>query len=85
MKPNYLNTLPHNNKMCNYIIISSYLLGSFYLFSASLTLTNDSCLQDKKMSNKLIIINGLTMLVSGSIIVYNLTLLNSSYFKSSRV
>jgi hypothetical protein len=73
------------NNMYNYIISSSYLLGSFYLFSISLTLTNEALLENKKIPNRLIIINGLTMLVSGSIIIYNLTLFNLCHFKSSRV
>ena len=71
--------------MYNYIISSSYLLGSFYLFSISLTLTNKALLENKKIPNRLIITNGLTMLVSGSIIIYNLTLFNLSHFTSSRV
>ena len=35
--------------MYNYIISSSYLLGSFYLFSISLTLTNEALLDNKKI------------------------------------
>ncbi len=68
-----------------HIILSSCLFGSFYIFSISLTLTNRALLEDKKISNELFIINGLTMLVSGSIIVYNYSLFNLFYFKSSRV
>ena len=68
-----------------HIILSSCLFGSFYIFSISLTLTNRTLLEDKKISNELFIINGLTMLVSGSIIVYNYSLFNLCYFKSSRV
>ena len=66
--------------MYNHIILSSCLFGSFYLFSISLTLTNRALFEDKKMSNKLIIINGLTMLISSSIIVYNFSLLNLFHF-----
>ena len=70
----------------NPIIISSSLFGSIFLFSTSLILTNRALLEDKKVPNGVFIINGLTMLVSGSIIVaYNYSLLNSSHFKSSRV
>ena len=58
---------------------------NLYLFSISLTLTNEALLENKKIPNRLIIINGLTMLVSGSIIIYNLTLFNLCHFKSSRV
>ena len=56
--------------MYNHIILSSCLFGSVYLFSISLTLTNRALLEDKKIPNKLFIINGLTMLVSSSILVY---------------
>ena len=67
------------------IILSSCLFGSFYLFSTSLVLINRSRLENKKIPNELIIINGLTFLVSGSIVAYNFSLLNSSHFKSSKV
>jgi hypothetical protein len=67
--------------MYNSIILSSCLFGSFYLCSRSLLLINMSLLENKKLSNELIVINGLTFLVSGSIIVYNFSLLNSCYFK----
>lgn len=62
--------LLHYNKMHNQIILASCLFGSFYLFSTSLILTNRALLEDKKMPNKLFIINGLTMLASGSILIY---------------
>jgi hypothetical protein len=62
--------------MYNHIILSSCLFGSFYLFSTSLTLTNMALLEDKKIPNELFIINSLTMLASGCIIVYNFSLLN---------
>ena len=57
--------------MYNHIILSSCLFGSVYIFSISLALTNKALLEDK-MLNKIFIINGLTMLVSGSIVIYNL-------------
>ena len=71
--------------MYNSIILSAGLVGSFYLFSTSLVLIDRSLLQNKKIPNELIIINGLTFLMSGSIIAYNFSLLKSSYFKSSGV
>ena len=71
--------------MYTFIILSSCLFGSFYLCSTSLLLINRSFLENKKLPNKLIILNGVTFLVSGSIVVYNFSLLNSCYFKSSRV
>jgi predicted alpha/beta superfamily hydrolase len=70
----------------NHIILSSSLFGSIFLFSTSLILTNRALLEDKKVSNGVFIINGLTMLASGSMIVaYNYSVLNSVYFKSSMV
>ena len=56
--------------MYNNIILSSCLFGSVYLFSISLTLTNIALLEDKNIPNELFIINGLTMLASGSIYLY---------------
>lgn len=54
------------------IILSSCLLGSFYLCSTSLLLINRSLLENKKLPTKLIILNSLTFLVSGYIVVYTL-------------
>ena len=83
---NYLNISFYNNIMYNHIILSSSLFGSIFLFSTSLILTNKALLEDKKIPNEVFVLNGLTMLVSGSIIVYyNFSLLNLSHFKSSLV
>ncbi len=72
--------------MYNHIILSSSLFGSIFLFSTSLILTNRALLEDKKIPNEVFVLNGLTMFVSGSIIVYyNFSLLNLSHFKSSMV
>ena len=68
--------------MYKFIILSSCLFGSVYLCSTSLLLINRSLLENKKLPNKLIIINGLTFLVSGSIVVYNFSLLNSRHSTS---
>ena len=57
-----------NNIMYNHIILSS-LFGSIFLFSTSLILTNKALLEDKKIPNEVFVLNGLTMFVSGSIIV----------------
>lgn len=62
--------------MYKYILLSSCLFGSFYLSSISLGLINRSLLENKKIPHELIIINGLTFFVSGSIFVYNFSLLN---------
>jgi len=71
--------------MYDYIILSSCLFGSVYIFSKSLELINMSLLENKKIPRKLIVINGLAFIISGSIIICNFKLVNSSYFKSSRV
>ena len=71
--------------MYDSIILSVGLFGSFYLCSTSLVLINRSLLENTKMPKELIIINGLTFLVSGSIVVYNFGLLKSSIFKCSKV
>jgi hypothetical protein len=56
--------------MYNHIILSFSLFGSIFLFSTSLILTNKTLLEYKKIPNKVFLLNGLTMFVSGSIIVY---------------
>jgi len=58
--------------MYNSIILASCLFGSVYLFSKSLMLTNLSLLENKKLPNKLIIINGTIFLISGSMYLYSL-------------
>ncbi len=55
------------HKMYNSIILSSCLFGSIYLFSTSLKLINGKFLEN----NKLIMIDGLTLVISGSIVIYN--------------
>jgi hypothetical protein len=67
--------------MSNSIILFSSLFGSVYLMSISLGLINRSFLENKKIPRELIIINGLTFVVSGSIFI-GLSLSNFSYFKS---
>ena len=62
------------------IILSSCLFGSFYLCSTSLSCINRALLENKKIPNKFIIINGLIFLVSGSIVVYNFSLFKSVPF-----
>ncbi len=64
-----------NNKMHNTIILSSCLFGSVYLCSESLKLINDIFLKNKKIPYTLIVINGLTFLLSGSIFLYSFNLL----------
>ena len=57
--------------MYNSIILSCCLFGSVFLFSKSLELINMSLLENKKIPHKLILINGLTFVTSGSIIIYS--------------
>lgn len=52
-------------------ILYCYLFGSIYLFSTSLLVINMSLLQNKKIPNKLCIINGLTFFVFGSLVACN--------------
>ena len=66
--------------MYNSIILSSCLFGSVYLCSTSLVLINKSFLSNKKIPNELIIINGLTFLTSGFVIIYSVNLIKLSYF-----
>jgi len=55
--------------MSNSIILISSLFGSVYLMSISLNLINRSFLENKKIPRELIIINGLTFVVSSSIFI----------------
>ena len=64
------------NKMYNSIILSSCLFGSVYIFSKSLELINKSHCENKKIPHKLIVINSLIFVISGSIFAYS--------FKSSK-
>lgn len=64
--------------MYNSIILSSCLFGSFYLFSQSLKLINRSQLENKQLPNKLILINGFTFILSGSVIIYGVNFVNLS-------
>ena len=53
--------------MYNSIILSSCLFGSVYIFSKSFESMNRSFLENKKIPNKLIIVNGLICIISGSV------------------
>lgn len=58
--------------MYNSIILSSCLFGSVYIFSTSLQAINRSFLENKKIQNNLIIINGLTLIISGFVFLYGI-------------
>ena len=59
--------------MSNSIILSSCLFGSVYMFSTSLIAINMSFIENKKIPNKLMIVNGLTCIISGSVFLYNIS------------
>ena len=67
------------------IVLSSYFFGSVYLFSKSLEFINRVYLQDKKIPDKLIVLNGLTFVMTGTVVLYSYSLLNLHHFKSSMV
>ena len=62
--------------MYNSIVLSCTLFGSVYIFSKSVELINQSLLQDKQIPDSLVVINTLSFVVSGSIIIYSLALSN---------
>ncbi len=63
--------------MKNIIITSFCLFGSIYTFNSTLMLINHSLIQDKIVPNQLHIINGMTLVVSGTIFVYSFHLLKN--------
>ena len=56
--------------MYHSIILSACLFGSVYICSTSLQSINMSFLENKKIQNNFIIINGLTFIISGSVFFY---------------
>jgi len=64
--------------MYKFIVLSSCLFGSVYLYGKSLKLINNLFLQNKKIPKHLMIINGLTFVIFGSVVVCSFYL---SYFK----
>ena len=57
------------------IILSSCLFGSFYVFSQSLEFINRQASEKKQLPYKLFLLNGFTVMLSGSVIIYGFTLL----------
>ena len=55
----------------NNIILSAGLFGSCNLFGKSLQLINESLLQNKNVPNELHVLNILTFMISGSVVVAN--------------
>lgn len=68
--------------MYNTIIFSSCLFGSIYIFSKSLDAINKQLIENKKIPREVMLINGLTCILTGSIFV-SINLLNLYYLKSS--
>lgn len=56
--------------MYDCIIITSLSFGSIYLFTNSLKIINHSILQNKNIPMPLYLMNGLTMLISGTTFIY---------------
>jgi hypothetical protein len=54
------------------IILSSCMFGSVFLCSTSLLIINKYLLENRKMPFGLIIINGLTFVISGSVFIYSI-------------
>ena len=59
--------------MSNSVTIFSTLFGSVYIFSISLALLNKSILESDKIPKALILINGATLVMSGSAFLYILS------------
>jgi hypothetical protein len=56
--------------IANSIILSAGLFGSVYLCSTTLTLINMAHIKNKKMPNVLIVLNGFTFIMTGSLVIY---------------
>ena len=54
----------------NSIILSAGLFGSIYLCSTTLTLINMAHIENSKTPNELIILNGFTFIMTGSLVIY---------------
>jgi hypothetical protein len=54
----------------NSIILSAGLFGSIYLCSTTLTLINMAHIENKKLPTDLIVLNGLTFIMTGSLVIY---------------
>lgn len=61
--------------MIKTIIISSCFFGSILTFNLSLAIINHSLLQDKPIPHNLHILNGITLIISGSIFIYGVYLI----------
>lgn len=59
--------------MYNNIILSSYLLGSIYIFSTTLTLINQNFdVKNRKIPNELKLMNTSILILTGSTFIYTM-------------
>ena len=56
--------------IANSIILSAGLFGSIYLCSTTLTLINITHIENIKIPNGIIVLNGFTFIMSGSLVIY---------------
>ena len=66
--------------MYNSIVLSSCLFGSVYIFSKSLEMINQTLLENKKIPRSLVVINSVSFVMSGAILVYNFNMLNTQRY-----
>ena len=59
--------------MCDSIVLASSVFGSIYICATSLTLI-DKQLLENNINKSLLVINGCTFLISGSIFLYGINL-----------
>ena len=64
--------------MCNHIILSASLLGSFYLFGKSLQLINKTLSENKKIPEEIRVLNIFTLMLSGTVVCTNYYILYKS-------
>lgn len=56
--------------MENTIVLSACLFGSVYIFGTSLRLINESCLEERAVTDKVNMMNGITGIMSGLVFMY---------------
>jgi len=61
--------------IANSIILSAGLFGSVYLCSTTLTLINITYIENIKIPNGLVVLNGFTFIMTGSLVIYTFSTL----------
>jgi hypothetical protein len=61
--------------IANSIILSAGLFGSAYLCSTTLTLINMTYIENIKIPNGLVVLNGFTFIMTGSLVIYTFSTL----------